>query len=168
MKTIKITNYSCKSPGKQDINLLLSCRTASGLHGTFKQQNPFQNYLLKPNSIHSVATQGGIVIGYSIAKIWATEKIFDLDWTKSYQSDLNGDTITICEIVVANKAKGLNLGHQLLKSGVQYRNEMFDNTVKNMEMSILSTNSASERMFSKFCREFGSNLTIGVVNERYC
>ena len=163
---VKILNFSFSSPLKVDIPSLLLCRSLSGLSGTQSQQNPPQNYLIRPNSIHSVAFLGTKVVGYSIAQVWKTCTLFNLSWTKSYQNDLSGDTISITEIVVSKDQKGRNLGTELLKNSVGFRNELFgDRILQNMEMSILSTNLASERMFSKFCRDFGNSLTIGGVNE---
>ncbi|KAJ3285964.1 hypothetical protein HDU79_006926 [Rhizoclosmatium sp. JEL0117] len=159
---------------------MIQTRIRSNLSGPSNAQNHRDSYLPSTNSLHTSAwTKDGTMVGYILARTYATKVKFghkayfpiDSHTTQQPSSATEApaaaaaaaaaaDTLTINEIVVLKSSEGQGIASKMLDFIVS---QSHLHAVKDVEFSVLSTNLASETMFTRFAERHGSAIGFGNV-----
>ncbi|KAI9340835.1 hypothetical protein BDR26DRAFT_860956 [Obelidium mucronatum] len=149
---------------------MMKTRLFSNLSGPSTCQNVRESYLPTTNSLHTTAWLGDTLVGYILARTFETDRFGP---TGYYPSDSNithdnpipskrtTDTLTINEIVLLKSAEGQGIASKMLDFIVTQEKLA---GLTNVEFSVLSTNLASETMFTRFAERHGNSISFGNVS----
>ncbi|KAI8610776.1 hypothetical protein BC830DRAFT_1232403 [Chytriomyces sp. MP71] len=147
---------------------MLAARAQSNLSGPLARQNPRAAYIPHTANHHTTAAwRDGRMVGYILAKTFATERIL-FGTTKHYAAPdaaqtvaIGGlDTLIVNEIVVIRGEQGHGLAGRMLDF-LMRQDGMRD--VREVEFTVLAENHASESMFTRFAERHGDSISFGSV-----
>jgi hypothetical protein len=139
-------------------SLLMIARDGAVLAGPESHQNLRSAYMFNSTSPQVIATKGGVVVGYALARLYATSPLFF--GKRSYVQDMLGDTMVVNEICVIQTETRQGIASSMLDQLVASRP-----LLTNVEFTLETENAASERLFTGMAQKHGSSITIGALSQ---